>query len=141
MSRPHKPPPRICLKTYMRGIRGGHDGFVEHIDETLVCDFSRYKARYSNAPFDITENTGFTKVARDGTHYINNNIPVDAKHRRYTNARLYDVRVIDYKPPLREVLPLPGYMVPSGRDYKWENCWRGYGLPVHPRKEAAINQH
>jgi hypothetical protein len=53
MSRPHKPPPRICLKTYMRGIRGGHDGFVEDIDETLVCDFSRYKARYSNAPFEL----------------------------------------------------------------------------------------
>jgi hypothetical protein len=131
----HAADARICTKGLIFGRRDSDGGFVE--DPTgleFVFDLVRYKSTYSNAPFPITENTGFEKVARDGDYYLEQDIPRAAKHRKYKNSRLKDDSVAVYEAPLWEWFPRS--IRRSKQDYRWQSCWEGYEEPKGTRTSA-----
>jgi hypothetical protein len=128
----HEEPPRICTKLFIKGVYDDNGKFVEDTSGgEFVYDLFRYRAGYRNAPFVITENTGFTESARDGTRYIENDIPKAVQHRKYKNSRLNDEQVVMYRRPWWESLPhyIVRYIARSKTDYEWQRCWKGYDSP------------
>ena len=96
----HKP--RICIKANYSG----------QIIELFRNEHVDYIAEY---PVDT--NSGFQFVHQNGTYFICNNIPEDAKTNKYNNPRLDNNKVKNYSISLLKKFTSTGY------DSAWVSCW------------------
>lgn len=111
-SRPHQPPPRICIKTNVKAPDG----------RTLISDLFRLDYEHPKVPFPIYDNTGFMRVAESGVAYYQPDIPRAAAEGTYINSRLILENVATYRSPSR----FPTVLFGGKRDLEWEKCWLPY---------------
>lgn len=100
--------PRICVKTTFKG---------------KIVDLFRDSGPTMPSGFLAVENTGFDRVINDGKQFICNNLPKEAKMRRYKNLRLHPISVDDYKFPNRFKRIVSRFSEEPCADPDWEKCW------------------
>lgn len=88
--------PRICIKANYK---------------KEIVDLFRNSGAVIQDRYSYKENTGFKSCVETGSFYLCNNIPKEAKDKKYRNPRLLNEKIqqLDLK-----------------RSADWINCWRGY---------------
>lgn len=108
--------PRICVKA----------NYGKNIIELFRDSAVDYIAEYP-----IETNTGFEYVHNNGTYYLCNNIPEQAKSGRYKNPRLNHDMVKTYQPKFFNKLKNDGNI-----DKNWISCW-DHSNPQKPSLYSA----
>jgi hypothetical protein len=92
--------PRICIKANYKD---------ESKDE--IVDLFRNSGAVIKDRYSYKENTGFKNCVETGSFYLCNNIPKEAKDKKYRNPRLLKEKI---------------QQLDLNRPTNWINCWRGY---------------
>ena len=106
---PFEHPPRHCLKATVGTSEG----------QCIIDLFRGDGSRKEERPL-LASNTGFCRSFEEGTYFLENDIPAQAKMNKYLNPRLQPKLVEFYRPPS---------FWQTGRrelDLKWAECWSGF---------------
>lgn len=103
--------PRICIK-----------GNFSMLGKDTIVSVFRDRPVYYDSDAELINNTGFATVAATGRYYIQNNIPLAAKARKYINPRLDSKKVKELS---RAYFPGINKNNKSLSE-SWAECWRDY---------------
>jgi hypothetical protein len=125
----HPIPPRICLKANIKDKK----------TDKIITIFRDQQVEYTTEDI-VEQNTGFLHVKNNGTYFLCQNIPDEAKRGNYLNPRLDQEAVRSY---LSQSKSLKSKMSLSKNisDDAWKKCWKSItgtgGIATEPDSHSC----